>query len=85
MTTEESDKIGSYIEKLRNYEAVIEHKKLASEQRNSYNAQRKNKEFLRNKVFIDLDFKQKIIIGLSPIQVNSEYYNLANRTCLGNF
>ena len=77
------EKINMSIEQLVNCEAIIQHKLNSSLQREAYKFQRKSKEFLKNKVFIDLDFKQKIIIGLSPIQVNSEYYNLENRTLLG--
>jgi hypothetical protein len=77
------NRIDSFIVIMQNVEAVTEHKKIASAQREAYNAQRSDKEFLRNKIFIDLDFKQKIIIGLSPIQANSEFYSLENRTCLG--
>jgi len=77
------DKISLSIEQLINCEAICEHKLNATYQRDAYNFQRKNKDFLRNKVLIDLDFKQKIIIGLSPVQVNSEFYNLENRTLLG--
>ena len=32
---------------------------------------------------IEVDFKQKIVIGLSPRQVSSEYYNQLSRSCLG--
>ncbi len=78
------------MERILNLEAVIQHQKNASEQRFTYNFQRKSAEFLRNKILplkllkiLDVDFKQKIAIGLSPIQANSEYYNLDNRTCLG--
>ncbi len=81
--TEYNLKLSTYIERLLNFEAVVEHQKNASEQRSSYNFQRKDREFLRNKILIDLDYKQKIVIGLSPVQPNSEYYNLDNRTCLG--
>jgi len=79
------DKISLSIDQLVNCEAICEHKLNASFQRDAYNFQRKNKDFLKNKVLIDLDFKQKIIIGLSPVQVNSEYYNLENRTLLGKY
>jgi len=83
MNTLMSDKIESAIADLINCEAVREHKINSKVQRDIYNFQRKDKYFLKNKILIDLDFKQKIVIGLSPIQVNSEYYNLDNRTCLG--
>ena len=39
---------------------------------------------LRNKILIEMDFKQKIVIGRSPRQVNEEYYKQVQRTCLGS-
>lgn len=70
-----------------NQYATIEfHKNIAKSQRKAYNAHRTDVEGLRNKVLIEADFKQKITIGLSPRQINSEYYNqMSNsRSCLGN-
>lgn len=39
---------------------------------------------LKNNILIEVDFKQKIKIGMSPRQVNTEYYNQQDRSCLGN-
>ena len=52
-------------------------------QRKAYNDHHTIKEKLRNKLMIEFDFKQKIVIGMSPRQVNDEYYNQKQRTCLG--
>ena len=52
-------------------------------QRQTYNEHHKNKDKLKNKILIEFDFKQKIVIGMSPRQVNDEYYKLVQRTCLG--
>ena len=52
-------------------------------QRKAYNEHHKNKDKLRNKILIEFDFKQKIVIGMSPRQVNDEYYRQLQRTCLG--
>ena len=68
---------------LINCEAVQTHRTNAQIQRDAYKFHRSDKNFLKEKIIIDIDFKQKIVIGLSPIQCNSEYYNLDNRTCLG--
>ncbi len=38
---------------------------------------------MQNKILIELDFKQKFVIGLSPRQVNEEYYKQVQRSCLG--
>jgi hypothetical protein len=60
---------------LENYEAIIFHKNISSIQRAAYNKHRTDLEGLKGKLLIEMDFKQKIIIGLSPRQVSSEYYN----------
>jgi hypothetical protein len=54
-------------------------------QRITYNNQHKNSDLIRGKIFIVIDFKQKILIGMSPRQVNDEYYNQKQRSCLGGF
>ena len=42
-------------------------------QRKAYNEHRQIKDNLKNKLLIEFDFKQKIVIGMSPRQVNDEY------------
>ena len=59
------------------------HKNVARCQRIAYNLHHTKEEFLNNKILIEIDFKQKICIGLSPRQVSSEYFNQVLRTCLG--
>jgi hypothetical protein len=78
-------KIKEFIEDLKDFEAILFHKHIASSQRNAYNNHRKTVNELKNKILIELDFKQKITIGLSPRQVSSEYYNQITRSCLGLF
>jgi hypothetical protein len=58
---------------------------LAKSQRIAYKNHCKNIDLLRGKLLIVLDFKQKILIGMSPRQVNDEYYNQKQRSCLGMF
>jgi hypothetical protein len=65
------------------FKALIFHKNVAFFQRQAFNDQHKIKEKLQNKILIEIDFKQKIVIGLSPRQVNEEYYKQVQRTCLG--
>ena len=79
----ESLEIKSMIEIQRNLTTVIGHRTNADTQRKAYNFQRKDKESLRKQILIEVDFKQKIVIGLSPKQINKEYYNQEVRTCLG--
>jgi len=71
------------IHKLGKMETVLGHKSVKNIQRQAYNYQRKNIEYLNGKILIELDFKQKIMIGVSPRQVNKEFYKVELRTCLG--
>ena len=52
---------------------------MAKSQREAYDNHRKNPDALRNKIMIVMDFKQKIIIGMSKDQVNQEYYKQEQR------
>jgi hypothetical protein len=55
---------------------------LAREQREAYKNHH-TVEILRNNILIEMDFKQKIKIGLSPRQVGPEFYDQKEVTCLG--
>ena len=77
-------KFKKIVETLEDHEALLFHKNVAKCQRTAYNAHHKNPSELRNKILIEVDFKQKIVIGLSPRQVSSEYYNQVTRSCVGN-
>ena len=68
------------------YDSILFHRNIAKAQREAYKRDRTNTELLRNKIMIEVDFKQKIIIGLGPRQINTDYYDNRNRlrTCLGN-
>ena len=77
---------------LKNIERIEFHKFVANSQREAYNKQRKDKELLRRKILIDVDWKQKIVVGgagacSGPRQINKEYYTQTTnqRTCLGIF
>ena len=65
------------------FKALIFHKNVAFFQRQAFNDQHKIKEKLQNKILIEIEFKQKIVIGLSPRQDNEEYYKQVQLTCLG--
>lgn len=71
-------------EKLELFDSLVFHKKIAKVQQTAYKMCLKV-EHLKNKILIELDFKQKIKIGLSPRQVSSEYYDQVERLCLGLF
>ena len=59
------------------------HKSIASRQRISYNESRSNVEFLKRALILDIDFKQKVTIGMGPRQVNKEYYNQIQLSVFG--
>lgn len=82
---EEKEVLKNTWNKILNYQTIQFHKSIASSQREAYNSFRKDVEKLRGKILIDVDFKQKIEIGISPRQKNQEYYNkeLHARVCLG--
>ena len=65
------------------FKALLFHKNLARSQRQAYNKQHKNYEYLEEKILIEIDYKQKMILPMSPRQVNAEYYKLQQRICLG--
>jgi len=65
------------------YSIIEEHRSNADRQRKSYNMQKKNTSFLKNKLLIELDYKQKIIVGLSPRHINREFFELEQRVFLG--
>ena len=70
---------------LKDYEAILFHQNISRCQRMAYNKARKDVEFLRNRILIEIDFKQKFVIGLSPRQVSGEYYSQTQRSCLSMF
>ena len=78
-------KIKTTVDDLNDYDAILYHKYVARCQRLAYNKHCNNIEELQNKILIELDFKQKIVIGLSPRQVSKEYYNQQAASCLGKF
>jgi hypothetical protein len=85
--TEKIQELTSIISQLKDLEAMFIHKKVAKSQRAAYQFQRNSKEFLKDKILIDVDYKQKIVVGKGPRQVNADYYKQAGaqRTCLGFF
>ena len=70
------------IKRINKIELLDYHATIAQRQRESYNYWIKN--FHDDTVFIELDFKMKIKIGMGPEQVSQEFYNQKSRYCLGN-
>ncbi|CAF0809146.1 unnamed protein product [Brachionus calyciflorus] len=57
------------------------HREIANRQRDSYNQMRENLE--DDYILIEMDWKQKILIGMSPRQTSNEYRTQVSRTLLG--
>lgn len=71
------------ISDIRDCEALEYHKSIAKRQRESYNNMKNDTLLLKNSILIELDFKQKIVIGLGPRQCSTDYYNQVQRSFLG--
>ena len=81
---EKYDIYKNVINEIEDYRSILFHKNIANSQCLAYASQIKNTELLKNKILIELDFKQKFVIGLSPRQVSHEFYNQTMRSCLGS-
>jgi hypothetical protein len=73
------------IEKINVLNSVDYHKSTAERQRRAYNSQRNDLNLLKTSILIDIDFKQRIILGEGPRQLNSEFYQAEKKgvVCLG--
>lgn len=80
-----NDRLNSIINIAENFNIVEQHKNVSDIQRVAYNTQRKDQLSLKKQILIEVDFKQKIVIGLSPRQINKEFYSQETRSCLGIF
>jgi hypothetical protein len=78
-------KLEPILEKIKDLRSIEYHKSIADRQRLSYNKQRKDIDFLEGKILIDIDFKEKIILGKSPRQLNSYFFDNDKKKviCLG--
>ena len=81
----DNDDIKNAIEKIENCQLLDFHEEIADRQRTSYNSMRNDTDFLQKNLLIEIDYKQKIILGKSPRQRNRDYYdgNMAQRSLLG--
>jgi hypothetical protein len=61
------------IVKKNELKTIIRHRLIANNQRKAYYNMKGDADFLKDKVLIDLDFKQQITLGLGPVQISSEY------------
>lgn len=74
--------LDSTLARLDKIEILEYHASIAKRQRESYNYLKEN--FTDDVIFIELDFKMKIKIGMGPEQYSQEFYNQKTRYCLGN-
>jgi hypothetical protein len=72
------------VQEINDYQTILFHQNIAKSQRTAYNNYLKNSKELKNKILIEIDFKQKFLIGMSPRQVSREFYNQIFRSCLGS-
>lgn len=77
-------KIDQLIKNLEDYNLVLHHKITAYCQRDVYKYQISSKEILKNKIIIEMDYKQKITLGFNnQRQISNEFYKKKTRSCLG--
>jgi hypothetical protein len=71
------------VELINDYEQIVFHQNVNKVQRACYKNHHKSISILNNKLLIEIDYKQRIRLGMSPRQVGQEYYNQETRSCLG--
>ena len=71
----------SFQQNLLKIEILDWHYLVANRQRQSYNSMKQN--LPSDVLFIELDWKEKLVIGMSPRQISEEFYNQKQRTLLG--
>jgi hypothetical protein len=71
------------VELINVYEQIVFHQNVNKVQRACYKNHHNSITILNNKFLIEMDYKQRIRIGMSPRQVGQEYYNQETRSCLG--
>jgi hypothetical protein len=59
------------------------HKNVAQRQREAYNKMKQDAALLKNHLFIDIDFKQKVPIGVGPRQRSHEFFERTSRSLIG--
>jgi nucleotidyltransferase/DNA polymerase involved in DNA repair len=77
------DKYKCLVQDIKDYQQILFHENVARAQRIAYKNDHESIQQLKETLLIELDFKQKIVIGMSPRQVNKEYYQQQIRSCLG--
>jgi len=75
--------IDDILKKAREFREYEFHRNIAANQRSSYKNNINDIILLEEALVIEIDFKQKVMIGISPRQVNAEFYENEKRTFLG--
>ncbi|CAF1001538.1 unnamed protein product [Brachionus calyciflorus] len=73
--------VENFLKIIKEIEVIDKHIDIAQRQRNVYNLNRKN--LPDSTILIEIDWKQKIVIGMSPRQISREYRKQQQRTLLG--
>lgn len=73
----------SSLEKIRTIELIQYHYQISRRQRESYKNMLNDKNLFNSAILIEMDYKQKILIGMSPRQVSGEFYNQQTRNLIG--
>ena len=69
----------SVLNKLVDYEEIMFHRDVANRQRKCYNEMKKNKILLERSIIIEIDFKQKVILGNHLILFTYKKSNVDNK------
>lgn len=67
--------IDAKINEMENLKTIEFHRSIVKSQRCAYNTHRHDVDELNGKILIEMDFKQKIILGEGPRQLNEEWFN----------
>lgn len=71
------------IRKIDELKALQYHKDIAVRQKDAYTRMKSDCNIFKDKILIDIDFKQKISLGEGPRQRSQEYYNRPIRGLIG--
>jgi hypothetical protein len=71
------------IEIIQKYTEILFHKMSANRQKKCFNDDRKNLILLEDTLVINIDWKQKVNIGMCERQPNANYRNQDLRSCFG--
>ena len=71
------------ISKVKDYQEIEYHRHVARMQRESYNTDCRDFTLLSKKILIEFDYKEKLIVGICPREIGSDFYNRKQVSLLG--